>query len=222
MRKGEKGILGYDILDVCVDGPKEKLDNTVYSKPALYLAGLAAVEKLKVNDPSIHESKVSAVAGLSLGEYCALVFAKSISFEDGLEVVKVRAESMAEVAKVGDHGMLTVVGLKDEQLENIVKEVKSEKTNAFLEIANYLFPQGRVVSGDKTALSIVEKKAQEQGALKVAHLSVSGAFHTSRMKSAAENLKAVLQTIELKKPKIPIFMTFWERESQSQKQTRTR
>ena len=121
-----KEILGYDILDVCVNGPKEKLDDTVYAQPALYLSGLAAVEKLKLDDPSFDESKVSAVAGLSLGEYCALVFAKAISFEDGLKVVKVRAESMAAAAKVGNHGMLSVVGLKGEQLEKIVNGVKNE------------------------------------------------------------------------------------------------
>ena len=165
------------------------------------------MEKLKLDDPSFDESKVSAVAGLSLGEYCALVFAKAISFEDGLKVVKVRAESMAAAAKVGDHGMLTVVGLKDEQLEEIVQNVKSEgKKDEVLEIANYLFPQGRVVSGDKSALARVEKKAQDEGALKVAYLAVSGAFHTSRMDSAAENLKNVLETIEISKPEIPIFM----------------
>jgi len=173
----------------------------------LYLSGLAAVEKLKLDDASFDESKVSAVAGLSLGEYCALVFAKAISFEDGLKVVKVRAESMAAAAKVGNHGMLSVVGLKDEQLEKIVNGVKNEgKEGEVLEIANYLFPQGRVVSGDKSMLSRVEKKAQDEGALKVAYLSVSGAFHTSRMDSAAENLKNVLETIEISKPEIPIFM----------------
>ena len=202
-----KEILGYNILDVCVNGPKEKLDDTVYAQPALYLSGLAAVEKLKLDDPSFDESKVSAVAGLSLGEYCALVFAKAISFEDGLKVVKVRAESMAAAAKVGNHGMLSVVGLKDEQLEKIVNGIKNEgKEDEVLEIANYLFPQGRVVSGDKSMLSRVEKKAQDEGALKVAYLSVSGAFHTSRMDSAAENLKNVLETIEISKPEIPIFM----------------
>ena len=202
-----KEILGYDILDICINGPKEKLDDTVYAQPALFIAGLAAVEKLKVDDPTFDVSKVAACAGLSLGEYCALVFAKAISFEDGLKVVKVRAESMAACAKVGDHGMLTVVGLKDEQLEKIVKDVKAEgKNDEVLEIANYLFPQGRVVSGDKTALARVEKKAQAEGALKVAYLAVSGAFHTSRMDSAAENLRTVLETIKISKPETPIFM----------------
>ena len=114
---------------------------------------------------------------------------------------------MAACAKVGDHGMLTVVGLKDEQLEKIVKVVKAEgKNDEVLEIANYLFPQGRVVSGDKTALARVEKKAQAEGALKVAYLAVSGAFHTSRMDSAAENLRTVLETIKISKPETPIFM----------------
>ena len=103
-----KGVLGYDLLDVCVNGPKEKLDDTVYSQPALFVAGLAAVEKLKKDDPSV-VAKCAACAGLSLGEYTALVFSGALSFEDGLKVVKVRAESMAAAAKVGDHGMLRCV-----------------------------------------------------------------------------------------------------------------
>ena len=103
-----KDVLGYDLLDVCVNGPKEKLDDTVYSQPALFVAGLAAVEKLKKDDPSV-VAKCAACAGLSLGEYTALVFSGALSFEDGLKVVKVRAESMAAAAKVGDHGMLRCV-----------------------------------------------------------------------------------------------------------------
>ena len=154
-----KEILGYDIL-MFVNGPKEKLDDTVYAQPALY-SGLAAVEKLKLDYPSFDES-ASAVAGLSLGEYCALVFAKSDFFEDGLKVVKVRAESMAAAAKVGNHGMLSVVGLKDEQLEKIVNGVKNEgKEGEVLEIANYLFPQGRVALVINRC-SRVEKKAEHK------------------------------------------------------------
>ena len=78
-------ILGYDLLALCLEGPKEKLDDTAYSQPALYLAGLAAVEKLRTQDASAVEG-CSVTAGLSLGEYCALVFAGAMSFEDGLKV----------------------------------------------------------------------------------------------------------------------------------------
>jgi [acyl-carrier-protein] S-malonyltransferase len=97
-------------------GPKSKLDDTVHAQPALFVAGLAAVEKLRAENPGAADS-ASAAAGLSLGEYTALVFAGALSFEDGLKVVKVRAESMAAAAAVGSHGMLSVVGLGDKELE---------------------------------------------------------------------------------------------------------
>ena len=78
-------ILGYDLLELCQTGPKEKLDDTAYAQPALYVAGLAAVEKLRLESPDTVAS-CSACAGLSLGEYCALAFAGVISFEEGLRV----------------------------------------------------------------------------------------------------------------------------------------
>eukprot|EP00798_Chlamydomonas_sp_ICE-L_P030961 gene30961-17152_t len=79
-------VLGYNLLDVCLNGPKEKLDNTCFAQPALFVAGLAAVEVLRSTDPSAL-SRCVAAAGLSLGEYSALVFAGALSFEDGLKVV---------------------------------------------------------------------------------------------------------------------------------------
>ena len=132
-----KRVLGYDLLSICVEGeflpalsrprcadcaaagPKSKLDDTVYAQPALFVAGLAAVEKLRSQDARAADG-ASACAGLSLGEYTALVHAGALSFEDGLKVVKVRAESMAAAAAAGQpHGMLSVVGLADADLKKI-------------------------------------------------------------------------------------------------------
>lgn len=79
-----KTILGYDLLDLCQNGPKEKLDDTAYAQPALFVAGLAAVEKLRKESPGVVE-ECSACAGLSLGEYCAMAFAGVITFEEGLK-----------------------------------------------------------------------------------------------------------------------------------------
>ena len=79
-----KEVLGYDLLKLCLEGPKSALDDTARAQPALYVAGLAAVEKLRREDPALVAS-CSAAAGLSLGEYCALVFAGALSFEDGLK-----------------------------------------------------------------------------------------------------------------------------------------
>ncbi len=128
-------------MDVCINGPKSKIDDTTFSQPCLYVAGLAAVEKLRVENPTAVES-CSATAGLSLGEYTALAFAGVVSFEDGLKVVKVRAESMAAAAKVGDHGMMSVVGLGDADLEAITVQARQiVGGDCVCKITNFLFPQ---------------------------------------------------------------------------------
>lgn len=201
-----KKILGYDLLDICINGPKTKLDNTVYSQPALLLAGLAGVAKLKKENPGVF-SDASCTAGLSLGEYTALVFAGSLSFEDALKVVKVRAESMSAAANAGKpHGMLSVVGLSDTDLEGICSQVKQKLgKDTVCQIANYLFPQGRVVSGHKDALEEVQKLATNKGALKAQAVAVSGAFHSPLMKSAYDALKTVLAEVTIKAPRIPVY-----------------
>merc|ERR1739848_770994 len=143
-----KEILGYDLLDVCLNGPKSKLDNTVYAQPALFVCSMAAVELFKQEN----EAKVtgcSCTAGLSLGEYTALVFAGVMTFKDALKVVKVRGESMAEAAATGDpHGMLSIVGLSDRDIKDICEQTvdhfKSKDPGVICQMANYLFPQGRV------------------------------------------------------------------------------
>src|SRR6476620_5466494 len=89
------GILGYDLLQVCVEGPAEKLDSTVYSQPALFVTSLAALEWLRANKPEVVNGCQGA-AGLSLGEYTALVFADVMSFEDGLRVVQERGRGMQD------------------------------------------------------------------------------------------------------------------------------
>ena len=199
-------VLGYDLRDVCVNGPKEKLDDTVYAQPALLLANLAALEKLRDRDPDA-VSGCDACAGLSLGEYAALVFAGVLSYEDAFTVVKARAEAMSAAASVGAHGMLSVVGLSDDVLRDIVCEVRSEVKgdDVVCEITNFLFPQGRVVSGDKAALDGVQRRAQTAGAIKVAPLAVSGAFHTSRMDSASEKLREALAKATFNAPRVTIY-----------------
>merc|ERR1719199_2305113 len=133
-------ILGYDLLKVCLEGPKAQLDDTQYSQPALFVAGLAAVEKLKAENP-------------------------------------------AAAAKMGDpHGMLTIVGLGDADLEDICKTVRDKMPGKTCQLANFLFPQGRVCSGHKDALDEVQKLATAAGALKAQAVAVSGAFHTGLMR----------------------------------------
>eukprot|EP01025_Chloroclados_australasicus_P047430 TRINITY_DN5308_c1_g1_i2.p2 TRINITY_DN5308_c1_g1~~TRINITY_DN5308_c1_g1_i2.p2 ORF type:complete len:531 (+),score=73.37 TRINITY_DN5308_c1_g1_i2:121-1713(+) len=206
MLQKAKEILGYDLLDVCINGPKERLDDTVYSQPAMFVGSLAAIEKLRQDDPALVD-QCSATAGLSVGEYAALVFAGVMSFEEGLKVVKVRAESMSAAAKEGKpHGMLSIVGLSDQQVQSICDQVKQKMgEDTVCQIANYLFPQGRVISGHIEALEQAEILAKEQGALKAVRVAVSGGFHTSLMLSAKQNLMGVLEQVNFKQPKIPVY-----------------
>ena len=111
---------------------------------------------------------------------------------DGFQVVKARAENMAACAKMGDpHGMLTVVGLGDADLENICKTVREKMPGKTCQLANFLFPQGRVCSGHKDALDEVQKMATANGALKAQAVAVSGAFHTGLMGPARDAVTKV-------------------------------
>ncbi|KAI7846366.1 hypothetical protein COHA_000078 [Chlorella ohadii] len=216
MLETAKQVLGYDLLELCNEGPKEKLDNTVYSQPALFVAGLAAAERLRAQNPGAVDG-CAACAGLSLGEYSALVFGGALSFEDGLKaskrlgrwllaVVKVRAESMAAAAQQGKpHGMLSVVGLSDADLEAICASVRAATPGAVCQLANFLFPQGRVVSGHKDALEEVQRQATAKGALKAVPVAVSGAFHTELMQPARDALTEVLASVTINEPRIPIY-----------------
>merc|ERR1719389_224068 len=100
-------ILGWDVLQLCLEGPEEKLENTQYTQPAMYIGGLAGLAKLRKEKPECAENP-TFVAGLSLGEYPALCAAGVFTFEDGLELVKLRGEAMNEAAGESPQAMLSV------------------------------------------------------------------------------------------------------------------
>ena len=194
-------VLGYDLLDICANGPAEKLNSTVISQPALFVAGLAGVEKLKGEDPATVEACEGA-AGLSLGEYTALVFAGAMTFEEGLRVVKARGEAMQASADANPSSMASVLGLSVEQLEAVVAE--SSKAVGYVRIANFLCPSNLAISGTKEAVADACQRATDAGAMQTIPLAVAGAFHTELMKPADEKLAAVLADIEIKPPRIPV------------------
>jgi [acyl-carrier-protein] S-malonyltransferase len=194
-------ILGYDLLSVCVNGPAEKLDSTVMSQPALFVAGLAAVEKLRQDAPDVID-QCQGAAGLSLGEYTALVFAGVMSFEDGLRVVQVRGRSMQEAADATPSGMVSVLGLEPDKIESLCEQASSK---GLIRLANFLCPGNTVVSGEKAACAELERLATEAGAMKTIPLSVAGAFHTPIMKPADDKLAAVLSNVKMNKPRIPVY-----------------
>ena len=198
-------VLGYDLEALCLHGPSERLDATEHAQPALLVANLAAVELLRSTRPDVAD-RVSAVAGLSLGEYAALCHAGVLRFEDALRVVKVRGEAMAEAARNGKHGMLSVVGLSDSVLLLLCEEARTRSSSpGVCEVANRLFPQGRVVSGDDDLLTWLEAQALKRGALKTRRLAVSGAFHTQRMAPARTALERVLRDVEVHPPRVTVY-----------------
>lgn len=193
-------LLGFDLLKLCVEGPSEQLDATVNSQPALYVASLAALEKLKRDDPATSEACIAA-AGLSLGEYTALCFAGAISFEDGLRVVAERGAAMQDAAEAAPSGMVSVLGLEVPQIETLCDEARGDEV---LQIANLLCPGNTVVSGSNAACERIAEAATAAGAMKVIPLAVAGAFHTPLMQPAVERLAKVLGEISLQTPRIPV------------------
>ncbi len=193
-------VLGYDLLKVCTEGPAVKLDTTVHSQPALFVASLAALEQLKQNAPELVE-RCSATAGLSLGEYTALVFAGVMDFESGLRVVQERGRAMQDAADAASSGMVSVLGMEREQVAALCEQARQGDT---LEIANLLCPGNIVVSGHTPACERIAEMAMGAGAMKVIPLPVAGAFHTQLMQSAVERLRVALKGVPFRKPRIPV------------------
>eukprot|EP00252_Welwitschia_mirabilis_P014822 TRINITY_DN32863_c0_g1_i1.p1 TRINITY_DN32863_c0_g1~~TRINITY_DN32863_c0_g1_i1.p1 ORF type:complete len:400 (-),score=81.09 TRINITY_DN32863_c0_g1_i1:200-1399(-) len=199
-------ILGYDLLDLCVNGPKEKLNSTVVSQPAIYVTSLAAVEILRVRDggQNIIDS-VDVTCGLSLGEYTALAFAGAFSFEDGLRLVKLRGEAMQEAADAAQSAMVSVVGLDLEKVQLLCDAVNEEvEEKERVQIANYLCPGNYSVSGGLKGVEAVESKAKAFKARMTVRLPVAGAFHTHFMQPAVPRLEAALAMTQIRTPRIPV------------------
>ncbi|KAJ8650889.1 hypothetical protein MRB53_003912 [Persea americana] len=199
-------VLGFDLLDVCLNGPKEKLNSTVISQPAIYVTSLAAVEVLRARDggQQIIDS-VDVTCGLSLGEYTALTFAGAFSFEDGLKLVKLRGEAMQEAADAASSAMVSIIGLDSEKVQllcDAANEEVDEKNK--VQIANFLCPGNYAVSGGLKGVEAVEAKAKSFKARMAVRLAVAGAFHTSFMEPAVSRLEAALTATEIRTPRIPV------------------
>ncbi len=193
-------VLGFDLAQLCHEGPQEELDKTNISQPALYVSSFAALEKLKVESPETVEI-CSLAAGLSLGEYTALTFAGAISFEDGLRVVRKRGEAMQAASDQVESGMVSALLLDEDAVNDVA--AKTNETGNRIWIANYLCPGNTVLSGDKAACETAARLIEEAGGRAIP-LSVAGAFHTPIMESAVAELSEVLASIDIASPRIPV------------------
>jgi [acyl-carrier-protein] S-malonyltransferase len=198
-RAGE--VLGYDLAEICFEDPEEELDSTVYSQPALFVTGLAAVEALRSQAPEVVD-QCQAAAGLSLGEYTALVFAGVMEFEVALRVVQQRGEAMQAASDETPSGMVSILGLAPEQVQALCDQVR--QPGEILQPANFLCPGNVAVSGHNAACERIADAAVQAGAMKVVPLAVAGAFHTPIMDSATLRLADALAGIPMSKPRIPV------------------
>ncbi|KAM4678437.1 malonyl-CoA-acyl carrier protein transacylase, mitochondrial [Discoglossus pictus] len=202
-------VLGYDLLDLCLKGPQEVLDKTVHCQPAVFVTSLAATEKLSQEDPSAIESCVAA-AGFSVGEFAALVFTGALDFTEALYAVKVRAEAMQRASEAVPSGMLSVIGNPQTRYNFACLEAREHCKSLGLEdpvceVANYLFPDGRVIAGHLEALKFLQTNRRKYKFVRTKMLPVSGAFHTKLMEPATEPLEKVLKSISLKQPYVPVY-----------------
>lgn len=193
-------ILGYDLTRLIFSGPEDQLNTTEQSQPAIFLCSMGALLALRERNPDL-EGSFDYAAGLSLGEYSALVFAGAISFEDGLRLVSLRGKAMQKAAEKTDGGMVSLLGLPEETVLEIVARINESD---LLTVANFLCPKNYVVSGTKSACQKAVDQAREAGAIKTVPLTVAGAFHTVLMKSAADQMKEVLQNTPIQTPRIPV------------------
>ncbi|XP_074596617.1 malonyl-CoA-acyl carrier protein transacylase beg [Brevipalpus obovatus] len=205
-----KRILGYDLLELCINGPPELLNETVRAQPAVFVTSLAAIEKLRVQYPGVVEACV-ATAGYSEGEIAALVFAGAFSFEDGLRLVKIRAEAVQRASELTPGGMMTIMFGADARINFacaaatewcLKKGVDKEK--AICSIAGYLFPHCKIVAGHEEALKFLELSGHEFGIRKTVRLNVSGAFHTHLMNPARLRVRDVVERLPFGELYLPV------------------
>lgn len=185
-------ILGYDLKRICFEGPAEELVQTKYSQPAILVTSIAYLNKIS--------EKPGAAAGLSLGEYTALICAGALSFSDGLRLVRHRAEFMQEASTQYKGGMASVIGMDEEE----VREIIGDKAD----IANLNCPGQVVISG---LLDEIEKL--RPFFKKMILLDVSGAFHSRYMESAKAKLEPYIMDTEINVPRIPFFANVTGRET---------
>ncbi|MBI5759331.1 MAG: ACP S-malonyltransferase [Planctomycetales bacterium] len=192
-------ILGYDLARICCEGPASDLDTTAISQPAIFVTSLACLEMLRADSPDVALSCEMA-AGLSLGEYTALVFAGAMSFEDGLRVVQRRGQAMQAAADATPSGMVSLLLLDRPKIEELCLAASAAGT---IQIANFLCPGNIVVSGTLAACEKIAELAEQAGG-KPVPLAVAGAFHTEIMKPADVQLTEALTGADIRSPEIPV------------------
>lgn len=192
-------ILGFGLSAICFDGPAEKLDATDVSQPAIFVMSVAMWRALEEAGLS-RELRTDATAGLSLGEYTALWLAGSLTFEEGLRLVRQRGQFMQAAANAAASGMVSIMGLSESQVDALCNEARAGDV---LSPANFNCPGQIVISGSAAACDRALQMVESHGGRGVA-LRVAGAFHSALMQPAADRLRTVLAEARVAEPRIPV------------------
>src|SRR6476661_4131758 len=190
-------LLGIRISDVMFSGSEEDLKQTNITQPAVFLHSVIAFK-------SIEGMKPDMVAGHSLGEFSALIVNGTLSFEDGLQLVKIRAEAMQKACEQAPSTMAAVLGLADEKVEEICKQVQDE-TGEIVVPANYNCLGQLVISGTIKGIEIACERLKAAGAKRALVLPVGGAFHSPLMEPARKELQQAIEATTFHTPSCPVY-----------------
>ena len=188
-----KRVLGYDLLAVATNGPEEKLRETRYSQPAIFVANVAL--RAAVGDALAPV----VTAGHSFGEFCSLAIAGAISFEAALALVNERALAMQHDAEITPGGMSAVLGLAPDKLRAAVADARA-KSGGRVALATFNAPGQIVISGDADAVNLAGSLAMEAGAKRVVPLNVSGAWHSELMAGARDRFARFISDASIVRP----------------------
>ena len=192
-------ILGMDLKKICFEGSEEEVNRTDICQPGILTTSISILTVLEKNY-GLKSELFSGTAGLSLGEYTALVFSGVLTFEDAVSLVAKRGRYLQEDSDRNPSGMITLIGAEMDRAADLVAQCAKEGT---LVMANYLAPGQIAISGDLNALEKVESCYKEYGIKRAIRLRVAGAFHSPLMSEGGGKLKAELEAVEFQPPRIP-------------------
>ena len=190
-------ILGFRITDIMFSGSDEELKQTKVTQPAVFIHSV--ISAIAQGD----DFKPEMVAGHSLGEFSALTAAGALTFEDGLQLVYKRALAMQKACEKQPSTMAAILGLDDEIVEKICKEVNDNGN--IVQAANYNCPGQVVISGSIEGVNLACEKLKEAGAKRALPLNVGGAFHSPLMQPAQEELEAAITATKFSTPRCPVY-----------------
>lgn len=190
-------ILGFRISDVMFNGSEDDLKQTKITQPAIFLHSIIAFK-------SIENARPDMVAGHSLGEFSALVANGTLSFEDGLQLVSLRAQAMQKACELTPSTMAAVLGLADDKAETICRDVASQSGEVVVP-ANYNCPGQLVISGSVNGVELACEALKAAGAKRALVLPVGGAFHSPLMDPAKQELKQAIQSTNFHTPACPVY-----------------